>query len=266
MPVLRIADTNLHYEMGGQGRSILFIHGLGSSALDWEEQVSFFSKQFQVITYDVRGHGRSDIPAGPYTIPLFAQDAAMLLKALERKEAHVVGISMGGMIAFELALEKPDLVSSLTIVNSRPDPRVTSTGEQVRLFLRVLAVRLLGMRRIAQIHSKRLFPGSKHQALRRAFVERRAGNSKRAYLDSLRAITAWSVAEKLASITCPTLVIAGERDYRPVSEKASFTEQIPSAELVVIPDSRHATPLERPELFNQTLLRFLSRKEERDEG
>ena len=113
MPVIRIGDLKLYYEIAGRGRSILFIHGLGSSIVDWEKQVSFFSEQFQVIAYDVRGHGRSDKPAGPYTIPLFAQDAAELIKALGIDEAHVVGVSMGGMIAFELAVKTPDLVSGL---------------------------------------------------------------------------------------------------------------------------------------------------------
>ena len=80
MPTIRIDDLNINYEIEGQGESIVFIHGLGSSSRDWYLQTEFFSRYFQVIAYDVRGHGLSDKPQGPYSVPMFADDLANLLK------------------------------------------------------------------------------------------------------------------------------------------------------------------------------------------
>ena len=78
MPTIQINGIAEHYEIFGQGQPILFIHGLGSSSRDWEYQIDYFSKMYRVITIDVRGHGQSDKPPGPYSVPLFAADTAKL--------------------------------------------------------------------------------------------------------------------------------------------------------------------------------------------
>ncbi|MBW2181672.1 MAG: alpha/beta fold hydrolase, partial [Deltaproteobacteria bacterium] len=106
MPKLKVNNLDLNYEMTGKGQSVLFVHGLGSSSRDWEEQVNYFSKDYQVVTIDVRGHGLSDKPPGPYSIKLFSDDTAALITSLDLSPVHIAGISMGGMIAFQLAMEK----------------------------------------------------------------------------------------------------------------------------------------------------------------
>ena len=120
MPVLELDDIDLYYETRGDGEPLLLIHGLGSSTRDWEHQVEYFARHYRVILFDARGHGRSGKPPGPYSMVLFATDAARLLQALDAHPAHVVGISMGGMFAFELALSNAEWVKSLVIVNSGP--------------------------------------------------------------------------------------------------------------------------------------------------
>lgn len=260
MPKLYVDDIDLYYEIVGQGQPILFIHGLGSSGRDWELQVAFFAKHYRVVTFDVRGHGQSDKPPGPYSVPLFAADTAGLITSLGIAPAHVVGISMGGMVALQLAVSTPDLVKSLVIVNSGPELILRTFKERLAGLQRLLVARLLGMRKMGQVLSKRLFPREEHQELRRMFVERWAENDKRAYIDSMRAIVGWSVADHLGTIGCPTLVIAADEDYTPVSLKEAYVAKMPQAELVVIADSRHATPVERPEQFNEALMAFLSRQ------
>jgi 3-oxoadipate enol-lactonase len=109
-------------------------------------------------------------------------------------------------------------------------------------------------------------PKPEHEELRRLFVERWAENDQRAYLDSLRPdgfpkpVRSWSVADRLGTIRCPTLVIAADEDYTPVSLKEAYVAKMSQAELVVITDSRHATPAERPEQFNEALIAFLSKQ------
>jgi 3-oxoadipate enol-lactonase len=259
MPKLHVRDIDLYYKIAGQGQPILFIHGLGSSSRDWELQVAVFSKTHRTVTFDVRGHGQSDKPPGPYSVPLFATDTAELIRLLDIAPAHVVGISMGGMIAFQLAVSAPDLVKSLVIVNSGPELVLRTWKERLNGLQRLLIVRLLGMRKMGEALGKRLFPKPEHQELRRMFVERWAENDKRAYYAAMRGLVGWSVADRLGDVRCPTLVIAADEDYTPVSLKRAYVAKMPRAEMVVIEDSRHATPVERPEQFNQALIAFLSR-------
>ena len=260
MPKLHIHDIDLYYETTGEGQSLLLIHGLGSSTRDWEAQVPFFSEKFQVVTLDVRGHGRSDKPSGPYSVQVFAEDTAELIKSLGLEPVHVVGLSMGGAIAFQLAVDSPDLIKSLVIVNSAPEMIFRTFKERLQIFQRLFIVRLLGMRKMSEVLSKRLFPKQEHEELRRIFVERVSQNDKRAYLDSMKALVGWSVTDRLSTIQCPTLVIAADEDYTPVSLKEDYVAKIPNAELVVINDSRHAIPMERPDQFNKALMAFLSKQ------
>lgn len=260
MPKLHIRDIDLYYETAGQGQSILLIHGLGSSTRDWEKQIAFFSKHYHIVAFDVRGHGQSDKPPGPYSIPLFTDDAAKLIKALDIVPTHVVGISMGAMIAFQLAVSAPDLVSSLVIVNAAPEFVAHTIKERLQVIQRQLIVRLLGMRKMGKVLSKRLFPKPEQEDLRLLFVERWAENDPRAYLDSMQAIVGWSVADQLSGIRCPTLVIAADGDYTPIALKEAYVARMLSAELLVAKDSRHATPVERPEWFNEAVKAFLSKQ------
>jgi pimeloyl-ACP methyl ester carboxylesterase len=154
MPLLNLDDIDLYYEITGDGEPLLFIHGLGSSCRDWEQQVRFFARRYKVIVFDVRGHGKSGKPPGPYSMPLFAMDTAKMLQALGVGPAHIVGISMGGMIAFQLAVSYPELVRSLVIVNSSPEFTVRTLKQRVQVWQRFLIVRLLGMRKMGKVLSQ----------------------------------------------------------------------------------------------------------------
>lgn len=260
MPILPLDDVDLYYEVIGEGQPLLLIHGLGSSSRDWQEQVGTFASRYQIILFDVRGHGKSSKPPGPYSVPLFAADTAKLLKSLGIGPVHVVGISMGGMIAFQLAVSEPEMVRSLTIVNSSPELVVRTLKERMQVWQRFLIVRLLGMRKMGQVLSKRLFPKPEQEEMRAIFVERWAENDVRAYLEAMRALVGWSVADRIKDIDCPTLVIASDEDYTPVAEKEAYVEQIKGAELVVIEDARHAVTVEQVEQFNAAVEAFLSRQ------
>jgi pimeloyl-ACP methyl ester carboxylesterase len=260
MPHVSIADIKLYYEMFGRGEPVLFIHGLGSSGRDWHNQVEFFSKHYQVITVDLRGHGQSSKRAGPFSMLLFAADIVDLITTLGIKPCHVVGISLGGMIAFQLAASRPDLFRSMVIVNSRPEFIIRTFTEYVQLWQRDLVARLLGMRTVGKMVSKKLFPKLEQEVLRKELVQHWAENDSRAYRGSMHAMVGWSAVGQLGSMDISTLVIAAEEDYTPLSYKEAYVTQMPQADMVVIPDSRHATPLDRPDMFNKTVLKFLSRQ------
>lgn len=259
MAYATINGIQLYYEVHGDGQPLLLIHGLGSSSRDWEWQIPQLSEKYQVIAFDVRGHGRSGKPAGPYRMQQFADDAAYLLRVLGAIPAHIVGISMGGMIAYQLAVSHPEVVRSLVLVNCAPELPIRTLKDRLTMWQREMIVRLLGMRKMGEVLSKRLFIKPEQDELRRIFVERWAENDSRAYLASMRAVVGWSVVDQLSEIRVPTLVLSSDEDYTFIGEKERYAAQMPQAEMVVIEDARHALPAEKPEEFNQAVLAFLAR-------
>lgn len=257
MPYVSVDGHRLYYTSTGSGPPLLFVHGLGSSTRDWFEQVSHFEDRYRVLRVDLRGHGRSDRPEGPYHMAAFARDVAVLLRKLDAVPAHVVGLSMGGMVALQLSVSAPRLVRSLVVANSAADLRLQTWDDVWFYVSRRLAVQMLGMRRVGRLIANKLFVKPDQEELRREFVRRWAQNDKNAYLWSVDAIMGWSVADRLSTISTPTLVVSSENDYTPVSEKNRMVAAMPRAELAVIKDTRHALPVERPDAFNAAVDDFL---------
>lgn len=248
---------SLHYEEYGQGVPLLLLHGLGSSGLDWEYQIPAFSAHYRVITLDLRGHGRSDKPRERYSIKAFSADVEALIEHLHLGPVHLVGLSMGAMVGFQLAVDQPQLLKSLCIVNSGPQVKVRGANDAWQWFKRWSLARVMSMQTLGKALGKLLFPHPEQSDLRRKIAERWARNDKRAYLASFDAIVGWGVQERLSRITCPTLVVSADRDYTPVAIKQAYVRLIPNARLVVIDNSRHATPLDQPEDFNRIVLEFI---------
>ncbi|WP_017255848.1 alpha/beta fold hydrolase [Pseudomonas tolaasii] len=248
---------SLHYEEYGHGAPLILIHGLGSSSQDWELQIPVLARHYRLIVVNVRGHGRSDKPRERYSIQGFTFDLIALIEHLDLPPAHVVGLSMGGMIAFQLAVDEPARLKSLCIVNSAPEVKMRSVDDYWQWAKRWSLARVLSLATIGKALGERLFPQPHQADLRRKMAERWAKNDKRAYLASFDAIVGWGVQEQLSRIACPTLVISADHDYTPVAQKENYVKLLPDARLVVIADSRHATPLDQPEVFNATLLDFL---------
>lgn len=258
MPILQTTNIETYYELTGAGdETLVFIHGLGSSAQDWEYQLPFFAEHYQVLTYDVRGHGQSEKAKPPYSVAMFATDLADLLKKLNIEKAHFVGLSMGGWIAFQFGVDFPQMTKSLTIVNSWADMRPKSFADRRAFFQRIIFFKLISMRKIGEFLAPRLFIKPEQEDLRQTFIERWAKNHKPSYMAAMRAGMKWSVADRLDEILCPVLVVSADEDYTPVSAKQVYVDALPDGRLAVVEDSRHASPVERPEAFNPILLEFL---------
>jgi 3-oxoadipate enol-lactonase len=257
MSTLLANNIELYYEIAGEGEALVLIHGLGSSTHDWESQTSVFAKKYQVITFDLRGHGQSAKPQGPYTMSLFAADLAGLLAGLSIESAHLVGISLGGAVAFQFALDYPNMVKTLTIVNSAPSLGGTPEQQKQEIERRVGIVQQYGMHAMGQSLGPNLFPTPEHAALREAFVEHWAANDPQAYIESTRSMLGWDVTDQLHAIQCPTLIIAADQDYSPVAVKEAYIKLLPNAKLEVIANAHHAVPIECAEEFNAVLMRFL---------
>jgi pimeloyl-ACP methyl ester carboxylesterase len=188
-----------------------------------------------------------------------AADAAAVIRALDAAPCHVVGLSLGGMVGFQLALDEPQLVRSLVVVNSGPEVVPRTAKEHLAILVRRVLSRVLPLRWLGAMFSRRLFPHEEQHALRAAFVTRFAENHKPSYLRTVSTILGWSVAARLESVRQPVLVVSGDRDYTTAARKRLYVDRIRGATMEVVRDSGHATPLDQPAEFNRLVLDFLRR-------
>jgi pimeloyl-ACP methyl ester carboxylesterase len=263
MPTLRTDDAELFYEDTGRGEPVLLLHGLGGSTADWAASVAALAPHYRVLTADARGSGRSrDLrrPAGPFSVKQFADDTAALLGDRGAAPAHVVGLSMGGMVAFQLAVDYPHSVRTLTIVNSGPALVPRTLRERLWIGLRLVVARLFGPAGMSRLLARRLFPRPDQAPLRRAFREAMARNDRRAYAATQRALVGWSVLDRIGDIEAPALIVASDRDYTPLASKEAYARRMKRAEVVLVSGAGHALPIEAPERFNAVLLPFLARQ------
>lgn len=260
MPAVGLGDVTIHYEAHGPTGAvpIVLLHGLGSSSADWAFQRTALAARHRVLAPDLRGHGRSSRPRERLTVTGMARDVAALLTRLDAPPAHVVGLSLGGCVAQALALDRPDRVRSLTLVNAFARPAAAGPRGALRLATRLGLLACAPMSVVAAHVARGLFPRADQRALYRAAVASLAGNPRRTYLASLRALLGFDVRRRLGELRCPTLVIAGDRDHTvPLASKRLLQQGIPGAELLVVTDSGHATPYDQADRFNTALLAFI---------
>ena len=259
MTFFQTPELKLYYERAGQGPPLLLLHGLGSSSQDWLLQIPDFASHYALLIPDIRGHGRSDKPAGPYQVRQFATDIHHLLNGLNVGPAHVLGISMGGMVALQLALDAPQQVRSLILANTAAELRPHHLRQRLQIWQRLLLSHLFSMRRIGTILAGRFFPRPEQATIRAQFIERWAQNDKRAYLSAMHALLGWSVAHCLSQIQCPALVLTADQDYIPPIYRQQLAAGLPHAQWTTIHNSRHASPADQPAQFNAAVLGFLAK-------
>lgn len=264
MGVVRLGGARLYYQTAGptagpasgEAPALVLIHGLGSSGADWEDQVPVFSKYFRVIVPDLRGHGAS-ARRGAYSVEQFAADTWQLLDRLSVEAPALLGHSMGGAVAMQMTLDRPGRVTKLVLANTLPNFRPQTLAQRWMLWSRLLLMGWLGPRGLAEVMTEKMYPRPDQAALRRKVAKRGARNDRNAYLGSIRALTGWSVADRLAELKLPVLVLAAELDFLPRAETDRFVAALPDARLVLFPGTGHGLPLEEPAAFNRAVLEFL---------
>ena len=274
MSTAKVGDVDLYYEEHGHGDPLLLIMGLAADSTAWLFQVPAFAEHYRTITFDNRGVGRSAKPAGPYTITVMAKDAVGLLDMLGIARTHVVGVSMGGMIAQELALHHPERVRGLVLACTFPEP-----DEDVAQQREATIAQLAGTVDAAgalQIDPSRLDPMMLFQTLlprvfTPTFMQEEMpklmqlfggalqwGFSMDAILAQVAAVMGHSTTDRLHQIAAPTLVITGDADLL-ISPANSdiLAREIPNARLVKVPGGSHGFNFETPDVFNREVLAFL---------
>jgi len=248
------------YSMDGEGFPLIMIHGVGLDHTMWELQVAEFSKQYKVICYDMMGHGNSFKLPGPFTLTQYVDQLDDFMKALGIERAHLLGFSMGGLVAQAFAVRHTERVASLMIVSCV----AARTEEQRQAVLgRVAEVERYGHRATIDAAIYRWFDErfiSLHPRIVHKIRQRLEDNDSASYLASYQvfAMADVELSAALQRIECPALIVTGDLDRGSTPEMAKLmAEQIPNSHVVILPDTRHMLPIESAVRFNQEVLMFL---------
>jgi 3-oxoadipate enol-lactonase len=247
-----------HHRLDGTADTpvVVLSNSLGSTLDMWEPQVSALSERFRVLRYDHRGHGRSSVPPGPYSIADHGRDVIELIDSLGLERVSVCGLSMGGMTGMWLAAEAPERVDRLVLACTSahmPPPELWNE--------RAATARGGGMEALADGAMERWFTPAfraEHPESVARIRAQVAETPPEGYAASCEAIRDWDFRERLASIRTPTLVIAASEDpSTPPAYGEAIAEGIPGAGFALIPDSAHLANVERPEAFTGAVLAHL---------
>jgi len=246
----------LQYQQAGHGDPVLLIHGLGCSGADWTLQIAALERQFLVIVPDLPGCGGSSPPRNGYSIGGFAAALWSLLDHLGTSGVNIVGFSLGGAVALEMALQRAGHVPRLALINTlasyQDDWRKWTYARKS-----AATIRLLGMRRAARLFAEELFPQPWQAGLRARAAHVVGSVPAHRYLEISDALERWTASDRPDRIRSRTLLIAGEHDPAPLAEKRDLAARL-DARLVVVRGSRHGTPFDASEATNASLLAHLT--------
>ena len=252
-------NVTIEYLDQGEGEVILLLHGLGSTKADWDLQIETLTTNFRVIAPDFRGHGNSSKPLlkEEYGVKLCAEDMMLLLDEISVTRCSVIGFSMGGAVAFEMAVRYPSLFKKMVIVNTAPDfNNLGAFGDQM-IQERTQLLRTKGMEAMAKKVSEGMFPDKGQEQLQQAFFDRASKNQLEPYFNSFTSLMNWGLGAKIEQIAIPSLVIASEFDYTPIASKENYVAKMQNSKLHVIKASRHGVTMDQPDEFNRVILKFL---------
>ncbi|CAH1655094.1 AB hydrolase-1 domain-containing protein [Hyphomicrobiales bacterium] len=250
------------YDHCGSGEAVVFSHAIGGNRTNWRDQLPEFGKKFHAIAFDTRGYGASEDYEGPFRLDDVASDLIRVLEATGHKRAHLVGLSMGGRLILDFYEKHPERVLSLSLCATfhRSD---FMSPEEWSEFRRRRSERLLAGAEpidIAEDVTNTLVRPDTSAAVRERVKASMSSLHKLSYVKAIEGIHAYMKPAKLEAIHVPTLVVAGDSDRPSTPEFCKhMADQIPGAELRIIPRAAHMLNMEQPEVFNSHVLSFLNR-------
>lgn len=260
MPTINHLQKTIYYEQRGRGCPVILIHGVGLDHNMWEKQVQVLDNYFKVITYDMLGHGRSEKLSTPCNLSDFVDQINVLINFLALESVHIVGFSMGGMVAQAFAIEHPDKVETLTVMNAVAN---RTTNQRNAILSRVQEVELKGHTATIEPAIRRWFNKEfidQHPEEVQQIRKRLQDNDSTSYLQAYR-VFATADAElfpKIDQIECQTLILTGEYDVGSTPTMAKeMSNRIPNSRVSVVSGMKHMMPLEDYKTVNKELLSFI---------
>ena len=250
----------------GEGPLVVFLHGIGGNRTNWRDQLSVFARDFHAVAWDARGYGDSDDYEGQLDFGHFADDLLRVLEHFEAPRAHLVGLSMGGMIALDFATRYAAKVATLTLCDSLPGFTHLS-DEQRAEFIRLRQEPLLAgkePRDMAPAVARSLLGKNPRAGSYERLVESMSALHKHSYLKTIAGTANYGRKLDLESIAAPTHVVVGDEDtLTPPAMSRELARRIPGARLTIIEGAGHLSNIEQPEAFNRAVLDFLIEHRER---
>lgn len=264
MPRIAIRGAEIHYEERGAGaETVVFAHGLLWSGRMFDRQVEALAPRYRCVTFDFRGHGRSEVTRGGYDMDSLAADAAALIEALGCAPCHFAGLSMGGFVGMRLAIRQPRLLRSLILLETSADPEPEESRRGYRRLN--LVARWLGLRVVAApvmkiLFGKKFLGDSARAALRDECRRAMVGNRRLGVTRAVTGvITRQGILEQLERIAVPTLILVGDQDLATPPERAArIHARIAGSRLVTIPGAGHTSTIEEPDAVNAAIAAFLA--------
>ncbi len=252
--------ARIYWDEEGQGEPLLLIMGLGYPSDMWFRTRPILAARYRTIALDNRGCGRSDVPPGPYSMSVMASDAAAVLDAAGVESTHLYGVSMGGMIAQEFALEYPKRVRSLILGCTSPGGPQAVRAERAATDL-LMARSGMTIEQASDAILPFIYDAStSRERLEEDLVVRKKWLPRaEAYLAQLHGILSWEAYSRLSQITAPTLVIHGTCDRLvPPGNGELIAARIPGSQLVMLPNASHIFSTDQSEASQHAVLEFLA--------
>jgi len=250
----------------GSGPLIVFLHGIGGNRTNWRDQLSVFARDFHAVAWDARGYGDSDDYEGPLNFGNFADDLCRVLDHFGATRAHLVGLSMGGMIALDFATRYADRAATLTLCDSLPGFTHLSEAQRAE-FIRLRQEPLLAGKEpsdMAPAVARSLLGKNPRAGSYERLVESMSALHKQSYLKTIAGSANYGRKLDLESIAVPTHVVVGDEDtLTPPAMSREIARRIPGARLTIIEGAGHLSNIEQPEAFNRAVLDFLIEHRER---
>jgi len=259
MPSIDVGGLNLWYESQGEGHAIVFLHAFATTSEMWVPQVrALATAGYRVLRVDLRGHGDSSSPPGPYSVSDLALDVHRLIQNLDLGKVCLVGLSTGGRVATRLVLEYPQDIAELVLVSTKSEPALDIRNE-----LRELAEIALQGKVDTAVEQ---FYTNHYQLLSRAapdlvnkILSGWRGKPGDGFAGVAIAISEMdSVTSRVCEITAPTLAMAGQLDPPCHPFLAWYERSMANCHGVIIPDAGHFVNVEKPDFFNRILIEFLA--------
>jgi 3-oxoadipate enol-lactonase len=238
------------------GPVVVLANSLGSTWEMWDANLADLEQHFRVVRFDTRGHGRSPVPPGPYTIDDLADDVIALLDKLDVAKAHFVGLSLGGMTGLRVAARNPERIERLVVLctGARLDPASLWTD-------RAAIVRAKGTSAVAEAAVQRWFTAAwlaDHPRERKESEEMVGSTPAEGYAACCEVIAAMDLGPDLPAITAPTLAIAGADDpATPPRQLERIAQSVAHGKLIVVPKAAHLASAERPDVVTPTVIAHL---------
>lgn len=256
----RLGSPRIAYSIKGAGPLVIFLHGVGGNRLNWSRQLDVFANDFTAVAWDARGYGDSADEPPLINFSDFAEDLAALIKFLDVGPAHLVGLSMGGMIALSLFERYPELVGSLVLADTSAGFGSVTDRERDEFLRNRLRPLEDGMSLgdIAEGMLDLLVSPNSSAIARMEVLDSLKRLRELPYRRALEAIVTTDFSEVLNVVTAPTLVIVGEQDIvTPVEKSQKLVEGLPNAELYIIGNCGHLSNIEQPRLFSRKVFGFI---------